>query len=60
MQIAVSTHIQDFELEKQARELAFKKWDAELDAEVEEAKMTSSGVIEVKKLNKPAPAKEAA
>jgi hypothetical protein len=41
---------QDFELEKQRRDLEYKAWSDKLDAEVEEAKMTTSGVIEVKKL----------
>jgi hypothetical protein len=44
---------QNFELEKQRRDLDFKRWEAELDAEVKEADMTSKAVIEVKKLNKP-------
>lgn len=42
---------QDFELEKQRRDLMFKKWDAELDAEIEEAKLTVNGALEVKKLS---------
>jgi hypothetical protein len=41
---------QDFELEKQRRDLEYKAWSDKLDAEVEEAKMTASGVIEVKKM----------
>lgn len=42
---------QEFELEKQRRDLMFKKWDSELDAEIEEAKLTVNGAIEVKKLS---------
>jgi hypothetical protein len=39
-----------FELEKQSRDLQYKTWSDKLDAEVEEAKMVGSGVIEMKKL----------
>ena len=41
---------QDFELEKQRRDLEYKTWSDKLDAEVKEADMVSKGVIEVKKL----------
>lgn len=41
---------QDFELEKQRRDLEYKTWSDKLDAEVKEADMTSKGIIEVKKL----------
>ena len=44
---------QQFELEKQANELRFKYYDANLDAEVEEAKITSSAIIDIKKLEQP-------
>jgi hypothetical protein len=50
--IEVAKIQQDFELEKQRRELNYKVWSDKLDAEVEEAKITSSSVIEVKKLSK--------
>jgi hypothetical protein len=40
----------DYELEKQRRDLAFKKWDAELSAEIEEAKLTVDGTIKAKEL----------
>jgi hypothetical protein len=47
---------QDFELEKQRRDLEYKVWSDKLDAEVEEAKITTSAVIDMKKINKPEPA----
>lgn len=40
-----------FELEKQSRDLQYKVWSDQLDAEVEEAKMTAENVVEMKKLN---------
>ena len=49
---------QDFELEKQRRDLEYKTWSDKLDADVKEADMVSKGVIEVKKLNQPKPEKE--
>jgi hypothetical protein len=51
MQAELIKLTQDFELEKQRRDLEYKAWSDKLDAEVEEAKMVSNGVIEVKKLN---------
>lgn len=48
-----------FELQKQDNELKFKYYDANLDAELKEADMTSKAVIEVKKLNKPEKKKDA-
>jgi hypothetical protein len=39
-----------FELEKQKRDLEFKRWAEELRAEVEEAKLVTNGVLERKKL----------
>jgi len=44
---------QDFELEKQRRDLEYKVWSDQLDAEVKEADMTSKAVLEVRKMNKP-------
>lgn len=41
---------QNFELEKQRRDLDYKVWADKLDAEIEEAKLTTNGVIEIKKL----------
>jgi hypothetical protein len=43
----------NFELEKQARDLEFQRWKEELNAEIEEAKLVSNGVIEVKKMQIP-------
>jgi hypothetical protein len=43
---------QDFELEKQRRDIEYKVWSDKLDAEVKEADMTSKSVIEIKKINK--------
>jgi len=42
---------QQFELQKQDNELKFKYYDANLDAEIQEAKITSSAVIDMKKIN---------
>ena len=42
-----------FELEKQRRDLEYKVWSDQLDAEVEEAKMTASTVVDMAKINKP-------
>jgi len=42
---------QQFELQKQDNELRFKYYDANLDAEIQEAKITSSAVIDMKKIN---------
>lgn len=39
-----------FELEKQRRDLEYKTWSDRLDAEVKEAQMTGSNIIEMKKL----------
>lgn len=50
IQAAVMKMEQTYELEKQRRDLDFKKWQAELEAEIEEAKLVSNGVIEVKKM----------
>jgi hypothetical protein len=42
-----------FELLKQQKDLEYKVWSDQLDAEVEEAKITSSAVIDIKKINAP-------
>lgn len=42
---------QNFDLEKQRRELEYKVWSDKLDAEIKEADMVSKGAIEIKKLN---------
>ena len=46
-----------FELEKQRRDLEYKVWSDKLDAEVEEAKLTASTVVDMAKINKPEPTK---
>jgi hypothetical protein len=50
---------QDFELEKQRRDLEYKVWSDKLDAEIKEADITARSVVDIKKLNKPEPKKEA-
>lgn len=40
-----------FELEKQRRDLEYKVWSDQLDAEVEEAKVTADNVVKIKQLN---------
>jgi hypothetical protein len=40
--------VQAFELEKQSRDLRYKVWSDQLDAEVEEAKMTADNVVKLK------------
>jgi hypothetical protein len=42
---------QAFELEKQRRDLEYKRWSDLLDAEVEEAKITEQGISDMAKLN---------
>ena len=42
---------QNFELEKQGRELSYKEWKDRLMAEIEEAKLTVDSTIKVKELN---------
>ena len=42
---------QQFELQKQDNDLKFKYYDANLDAEIEEAKLTASSIIDIKKLD---------
>jgi len=42
---------QNFELEKQRRDLDYKRWKDELQAEIEEAKLTTGAIIDVKKIN---------
>jgi hypothetical protein len=51
---ALQKQVQDFELEKQRRDLNYKVWSDQLDAETKEAEMTAKNVVEIKKLNKPA------
>ena len=51
IQVQLTQLQQDFELEKQRRDLEYKAWSDKLDAEVEEAKMTSSGVIKMRELS---------
>jgi hypothetical protein len=41
---------QQFELEKQRRDLEYKVWSDKLDAEVDEAKMTTSAAVDIRKL----------
>ena len=41
---------QQFELEKQANDLKWKYYDTNMDAEVQEAKMTASTVVDMAKL----------
>jgi hypothetical protein len=45
---------QQFELEKQRRDLEYKRWSDLLDAEVEEAKITETGITEMAKLRQQA------
>ena len=45
-----------FKLTEQERELSYKVWSDQLDAEVKEADMTSKAMIDLKKLYKPEPA----
>ncbi|WP_299084449.1 hypothetical protein [uncultured Paraglaciecola sp.] len=42
---------QNFDLEKQSRDLAYKEWSDRLSAEIEEAKLTVDSTIKVKELN---------
>ncbi len=42
---------QDFQLEKQRRDLEYKTWSDKLDAEVKEAELVSNGAIEIKKIS---------
>jgi len=42
---------QNFELEKQGRDLSYKEWADRLKAEIEEAKLTVDSTIKVKELN---------
>jgi hypothetical protein len=44
----------DFELEKQRRDLEYKRWSDELDAEVDEAKLTASTVVDMRKIEESA------
>lgn len=44
-----------FKLTEQDRELSYKVWSDQLDAEVKEADMTSRAMIDIKKLYKPEP-----
>lgn len=50
--------IQAFELEKQARDLRYKVWSDQLDAEVKEAQMTADNVVKLKTYTPPAEPKE--
>jgi hypothetical protein len=47
----------DFKLTEQDRELSYKVWSDQLDAEVSEADMVSKSMIELKKIYKPEPRK---
>jgi len=40
-----------FELEKQSRDLQYKVWSDQLDAEVKEAQITADNVVKIKQLN---------
>ena len=51
MQHKMTQMQQQFELQKQDNDLKFKYYDANLDAEIEEAKLTASSIIDIKKLN---------
>lgn len=50
----LQAQIQAFELEKQRRDLEYKTWSDQLDAEVQEAKITADNVVKMKQINKPA------
>lgn len=52
----LQAQVQAFELEKQSRDLRYKVWSDQLDAEVQEAKMTADNVVKIKAMNQP-PAK---
>lgn len=49
----LQAQIQAFELEKQARDLRYKVWSDQLDAEVKEAQMTADNVVKIKAMNTP-------
>lgn len=50
---------QNFELEKQGRELNYKEWSDRLKAEIEEAKLTLDGTIKTRELNLKEPQEDA-
>ncbi|MNE75614.1 hypothetical protein D3C80_1717900 [compost metagenome] len=53
MQKAMIDMQQQFELLKQQRELDYKVWSDQLDAEVKEAQMTADNVVKIKQINTP-------
>ena len=53
MQKAMIDMQQKFELLKQQRELDYKVWSDQLDAEVKEAQMTADNVVKIKQINTP-------